>query len=235
MEGDYPNHIHTTLRWGRAPGKLFYAWGVYITSYCRSDLLNMILKVGYDYIYSDTDSIKMLNYQDHIAEIDEYNRTTTAAINKALETRGIDPELSRPKTPKGEPKQIGIFEYEGTYKKFKTIGAKRYMVETDAGLSLTVSGLNKKVTVPYLMKKYKTIDACFDAFSDHLYVPQGATGKNTHTYIDKETSGTVTDYLGKSYKYNELSSIHMEEADYSLSIAYSYMQLINKVRLSNEL
>ena len=214
---------------------LFYAWGVYITSYCRSDLLNMILKIGYDYIYSDTDSIKMLNYEDHVAEIDEYNRECTEAINKALRKQGIDPELSRPKTPKGEAKQIGVFEYEGEYIRFKTIGAKRYMVETEDGLSLTVSGLNKKITIPYMMKKYKTSDACFDAFSDELYIPAGETGKNTHTYIDHETAGTVTDFCGQEYTYHEYSSVHIEAADYSLSIPYSYMQLIRKVNQQHEL
>ena len=214
---------------------LFYAWGVYITSYCRSHLLTMIIDhIGTDYIYSDTDSIKYLHPEAHQADFDEYNKDVTARINVALRSRGIDPEMARPKDIKGRQRQIGIFEYEGAYKRFKSLGAKRYMIENENGLSITVSGLNKRETVPYLLETYKTIDACFEAFTDDLYIPACHTGKNTHTYIDHEIYGEVTDYLGNTKAYNETSAVHMEDADYSLSIPYAFMELIQQVRETYE-
>ncbi len=52
---------------------LYYAWGVWITAYARFNLWTGILAMGTDYVYSDTDSIKLLNYDDHIEYINKYN------------------------------------------------------------------------------------------------------------------------------------------------------------------
>ena len=50
---------------------------------------------------------------------------------------------------------IGVWDIEEGYKKFKTVGAKRYIYENqDGSLGLTVSGLNKKFAIPYLLWKY---------------------------------------------------------------------------------
>ena len=55
-----------------------------------------------------------------------------------------------------------------------------------------------------------------------LYIPKGATGKSTHTYIDEETSGTVTDYKGVECRYYERSSLHLEECEYEMSLSREY-------------
>lgn len=100
------------------------------------------------------------------------------------------------------------------------------MVEDDDGVSITVSGLNKKVTVPYLLDTYG--DKVFEAFQNNLYIPAGYTGKNTHTYIDDEMRGVITDYLGNKAEYYEKSGIHLGPADYSLSIDQYYMDILLK-------
>ena len=146
----------------------------------------------------------------------------------------IDFEETRPRTIKGVQKPLGVWDFDGHYKRFKTLGAKRYLVRYSSDkrndlkrkTSLTVSGLNKKKTVPYLQRTYRTLDNIFNAFSNSLYVPAEHTGKLIHTYIDEETSGTVTDYKGQTCTYHELSAVHMEGAEYSLSISQEYLDFI---------
>ena len=56
------------------------------------------------------------------------------------------------------------------------------------------------------------------------------TGKQTHTYIDEPRSGIVEDYFGTPYEYYELSSIHLEGAEYDFSIAQEYIDYVLGVK-----
>jgi hypothetical protein len=51
-----------------------------------------------------------------------------------------------------------------------------------------------------------------------------------HTYIDEPVNGTVTDYQGNKTEFMELSSLYMEEAEYTLSIGANYVNYIMGVR-----
>lgn len=208
---------------------LFYPWGVAVTAYARRNLFTGILEFREDYIYSDTDSIKVLHADKHREYIDRYNTNIIHKLTKAMEYHDLPLELIAPKTIKGEEKPLGVWDFDGHYTRFKTLGAKRYMVEYDNGdISLTVSGLNKKVAVPYLLNKYGKKDI-FKAFANNLYIPPDHTGKMTHTYIDDEREGYVTDYLGNTEHYNELSSVHLSAQDYSLSISRDFADYISSV------
>lgn len=202
---------------------LFYAWGIYVTAYARRNLWNAILHLKEDYLYSDTDSVKLTNLDKHKDFFKKYNEFIFNGFKRVLEWQKIDINKVIPKTKDGKVKLLGAWDYEGTYSRLKYLGAKRYLTEKDGKLSLTVSGLNKYVTVPYLQKTYKTNDKIFEAFKEGLLIPKGATGKQIHTYIDYETSGTVRDYLGNEYQYHELSGIHMEEAEYLLDLNAEYL------------
>lgn len=198
---------------------LFYPWGVWITAYARRTLWNAIIAVGKDdYIYSDTDSVKFKNYEAH----KEYFENENALIEKRLKAlaskRHIELSKLFPKDIKGKTRVLGVWDFEGVYEKFKTLGAKRYMVVENDELSLTVSGLNKKIVVPYLKRLYDANDEILNAFDDGLYIPRGETGKKTHTYIDKPWSGEISDYLGNKQQVTTLSGVHLEEADYELTI-----------------
>ena len=57
---------------------------------------------------------------------------------KTLEYYNLNPNLLSPKTVKGEIKPLGVWDFEGYYTRFKTLGAKRYLVEEDDNLYLTV-------------------------------------------------------------------------------------------------
>lgn len=223
---------------------LFYPWGVWVTAHARWNLFTGILEFGEDYIYSDTDSIKVRNYREHQAYIDKYNALVRKKLEKALAWHNRNGEkipfdMVEPSTIKGVKKLLGVWEFDGHYSRFKTLGAKRYMVEYAASdlnpqelhgkITFTVSGVNKEIAVPYLLEQYGR-DGIFEAFDNYLYVPPEYTGKNTHTYIDEEIDCDLVDYLGVVGHVHELSCTHLEAADYSLSVSVDYLNLLRGIR-----
>ena len=207
----------------------FYAWGIFCTAYSRSNLFTGIMEFGNDYIYSDTDSIKCKNFKDHQNYIDKYNKRCELKLRLMCEHYDIDYSELTPKTIKGEIKPLGVWDYEGHYQYFKTLGAKRYMLSENGKIKITVSGVNKKVAVPYLLEKYKTIESCFEHFNESLKIPADYTGKLTHFYIDKAYSGVVTDYMGVKYKYHSLSGVYLEGASYDFDISNEYLNFLKGV------
>ena len=204
---------------------LFYPWGVWVTAYARRNLFTAICECKGDYVYSDTDSVKIRNAEKHKAYFDKYNKIITEKLYKTLDLYRIPRERINPETIKGEKKPLGVWDYEGKYTRFKSLGAKRYMTESESGeISLTVSGVNKKAAIPYLTEKYK--NRVFDNFTNGLYIPKGYTGKMIHRYIDERKRGVLTDYKGIKYRYDVLSAIHLDEADYSLSLSREYADYI---------
>ena len=218
---------------------LFYPWGVWVTAYARRNLFTGIIEFGTDYVYSDTDSVKVRNAEKHRAYLDEYNRKIRAQLYRAMDYHGIEREAIEPETKDGEKKCLGVWDFDGHYSRFKTLGAKRYLVEysgdernksKDRGrVNLTVSGLNKQVCVPWMLSQWGTVGV-FEHFTNDLYIPPEYTGKMTHTYIDEPRAGVLVDYTGKPGNYLELSAVHLEKADYSLSIAREYADYLRGVQ-----
>ena len=223
---------------------LFYPWGVWITAYARRNLFLGILNFRDDYVYADTDSCKILNMSKHLDFIKYYNDMVIKKLTKAMNYHNLNIELTRPKNIKGKVCQIGIWDYDGHYDKFKTLGAKRYMImhkasEKDKQLypkqvlndnfyNITVAGLRKDIATPFLLDKFG--ENVFENFNEELYIPADFTGKNTHTYIDKEQQGYLTDYLGNREYYFEFSSIHLEKCDYDLSLTDAYLQYLFNIK-----
>lgn len=138
---------------------LFYPWGVWITAHARHNLWEAILEFDSDYVYSDTDSIKGINFDKHKKFFLRYNAGIEKQLYLMCDWYGIDHDKIAPKTSSGERKLIGIFEPDAKYAKFRTIGAKRYIYEYENGeLGLTVSGVNKSKALPYLLHKYAGYD-----------------------------------------------------------------------------
>ena len=210
---------------------LFYGWGIWVTAHARHSLFKAIYEFDEDYVYADTDSIKGLHFENHMKFFKEYNREVQMKLLKMCNHYGIPFSACQPKTVKGEKKLIGVWDMERSYKRFKACGAKRYMYEYDDGeLSLTVSGLNKKYAIPWLLSEYKTNAMCFEIFGEGMYVPPGHTGKQTITYIEGEDEGEVTDYLGNTAPYHELSSIYMEPQAYFMSVLAEYKDFLEGVQ-----
>ena len=210
---------------------LAYQWGIWVTAYARANLWNGILNIKYDYCYSDTDSIKLINAQNHCKYFSDYNEQIVKKLHKMLDHYNLPHDVISPKTIKGEIKTIGLWDYEYTCD-FKTLGAKRYVIKKGDKYTITISGLNKTTTMDYLIKTGKNP---FDFFQNGMYIPATythdgktyvGTGKNIHTYIDEQRDGVVVDYLGKKYEYHVDTCIHMEESDYTLSLSHEFVDLL---------
>ena len=203
---------------------LFFPWGVFITAYSRYDLwVHGILKVKDDYVYCDTDSIKYLHPEKHQDFVQDFNRQIGEELLKAMRFHKLDPKLIAPKTVKGVSKPLGVYELDGKYNRFKTLGAKRYLYEDlDGYINMTVAGLPKKSGAKYINKSKDP----FKKFTKDMNVPVNESGKQTATYIDYETYGAVKDYRGVYEKYHELSSIHLENTSYNMSMASDYVNYL---------
>ena len=206
---------------------LSYAWGIWVTAYARRNLWTGILAIGDDYIYSDTDSLKMLNYQSHQGYIEWFNAQIIEKMNDMCVHYKIDKQLLRPKTKDGVEKTLGIWDYEGTYPRFKTLGAKRYMVESKGKLTLTVAGLSKRNGIEHMTEVAGgDFDKVFEMFDDSLHIPAEKTGKMTHSYVDDEISFKVTDYLGVETQVDVLSGIHLESCEFTLALSDKYVEFV---------
>ena len=206
---------------------LYYAWGIWVTAYARRNLWTGILAVGEDYIYSDTDSIKCLNYSVHEKYVTAYNKNVIRKLEFMCKELDFDTKLLTPETIKGESKPLGVWEFEGNYDKFKTLGAKRYLVKEGDKYSLTVAGLSKANGMEYIKEVCRNDEnKIFDFFNDKMYIPSDKTGKMTHTYIDNEMTFAVTDYLGETIKVNSLSSVHLGNCDFTLSISDQFNKFL---------
>lgn len=111
--------------------------GVWCTAWARYRLQLMIDQADNNkqsaFIYADTDSVKFIGELDLTAFNEE--RIKESIKNRAYAT-----------DRKGIVHHIGIFEDDGCYKQFKTLGAKKYVyVDMNDQLHITIAGVNKKL------------------------------------------------------------------------------------------
>lgn len=221
---------------------LYYMWGVEISAYSRHELWRGIMECKDDYVYSDTDSIKVLNADKHKAFIDAYNKEITAKINKCLKSYGLKSDLAAPKDIKGLKHQIGEWDpLDGFYKYFKTLGAKRYIdidKETN-NFQITIAGLSKTKGALYMLNQagvkhegfkvvnpYDQYRKLFAYFDNHMSIPADSTGKLAHFYIDSYKAFKVKDYKGESYEVPAGSGTLLKAVDFSMSLSDQFLAFL---------
>ena len=108
-----------------------YSWGCWCTSIARKKLQTAIDLCGHKFIYCDTDSVKYVGTVDFT----ELN-AEIQAISEKHKAYADD--------PKGNRRYLGVYEPDAHYKRFVTLGAKKYAYEDDNGkLHITISGVSK--------------------------------------------------------------------------------------------
>ena len=193
---------------------LSYSWGCWVTAYARRNLWKCIESVDHDLLYCDTDSLFIRGENDFTW----YNEEITEKIRKSCIINELDFEKTRPLTPKGKAKPLGILEKEPDCSQFKTLGAKRYVERqvTDNKLHLTVSGINKGAV--------DLLDDNIDNFRDGFDFNMDAdcVTKKLSTYLDDIPEVTYPDGYHSTCKHG----INMRNTGYTLTITDEYKLLI---------
>lgn len=220
-------HDHNTSR----SRYLYYPWAAWVTAYSRSVLLNTIYDMedaGVTVLYCDTDSIYFKPSPKAIAIVERVNARVNTNLTAAMHTRwpeASDEEVENALAPcdsKGKRRHIGIFEDDGHYDNFKTLGAKRYIVEKAGHLKTTVSGLSKSAG------GYIETNGGMDLFTDGMTIPAEHSGRLTHTYVDEVAHYQITDYLGNTCEMKQDGFIHLEPSPYVLSVSDDYQSFVQK-------
>lgn len=121
---------------------LSYQWGVFVTAYAREHLQRAIDICGMDLLYIDTDSVKYIGNYD--TEFNKLNETIKKECEGIRHYVDID----------GKRYYMGLYEDDGRYSRFRTLGAKKYCYEDkDGSLHICVSGLNKAKGAAELRRK----------------------------------------------------------------------------------
>lgn len=191
---------------------LSYSWGCWVTAYARRNLWECIESIDHDVIYCDTDSIFCVGGQD----FKWYNDSVTEKLRLMCEELEIDFERTQPKTRKGVPKPLGVFEQEEPCSEFVTLGAKRYCERRADGLHLTVSGINKGA-VDLLgddISKFK------DGFEFDKDAP--CVKKKLSTYLVEMPEVTYPDGYVSTYTHG----INLRNTGYNLTMTDDYLDVI---------
>lgn len=192
---------------------LLYQWGVFITAWARYHLHEVLDKLGMDAVYVDTDSIKFMN-KNHMELFEAVNQER---LNR-IDTYDVKPYAF---TKEGERMVLGMWEYEGMYPEFKTLGAKKYVMTNlkrksnkDPKYTITVSGMNKELG----SKKIKSLD---DFSIGHVFED---IGRKVSFYNDLSPR-----YVNiKGERILATPNVGLVDTTYTLGVSKTYFELIEK-------
>ena len=215
-------------------------WACQVASFGRRHLLRLFKAVGYDGLYGDTDSCKIRHYKKYLPIIEKMN-AEAEALNKASADRlGLNFDYVR---------NLGKFEFEGEYKRFKTLGAKRYLYETKPDpksqelpkIVSVVAGMKKGTLLKHCEAKYdkegnlirEALDP-FEAFSNNLTLSPEESGKITSAYTDEAFIGELTDYLGNTEEIHEESCCALYAIPFKMKIDPDFIALSKLLKKQEE-
>lgn len=192
---------------------LLYAWGCWVTAWARLKLKEMINIVGDNFVYCDTDSVKFLvrdDYKRIVARIEEYNQ---GLKELSISNKGYADDK------KGITHYLGVYEYEETYKQFKTLGAKKYAyTRQDGTFKITIAGVPKKAGA----REMGTIENFNVGFVFRN------SGKLESVYNDSDYGTYYTDDSSE-HRIEIRSNVVLRESTYEIGLSLEYMYLLASV------
>ena len=112
---------------------LVYQWGCWVTARAREKLQRGIDLCGINFVYCDTDSCKYIGSVDWTPLNKELLKVAEKTGAFAIDA-------------KGKKHYMGVYEYDGAFTEFKTMGAKKYAYrDLEGKLHITIAGVNKHI------------------------------------------------------------------------------------------
>lgn len=189
---------------------LSYQHGTWVTANARYRHQQAILACGDDILYGDTDSVKFIG--DHDKDIEEINKEWLALCDK----NDIAPYVH----VRGKNSYLGVWENDGEYDSFVTLGAKKYAYIEKGGkdkhVHITVAGLSKDKGADYLEH-----NGGIEAFKIGTVVPAGSSGRTTAYYNDESLPYTITI---DSESFLTASNIGVLDASYTFGVSGDYYE-----------
>lgn len=188
---------------------LCYQWGVWVTAWARYRLEEGIKIAGDGFVYCDTDSVKYLGSADW----ESYNKKRIADSKKsgAFAT-----------DPKGVTHYMGVYEYEGEFFEFATLGAKKYCYRKtpQSRLTVTIAGVTKSKGGNEL-EKAGGISAFKEGFTFR------EAGGTESVYNDNPEIKT---YIVDGHEIPITSNVVIRDSTYTLGITAEYARLLEDSR-----
>lgn len=185
-----------------------YAHGCFVTCWARKRLREMLLTVGRDVCYCDTDSIKCINgHQEDFKKKNEELKKEALAAGAYAEDRN------------GNIQYMGIWEHETAkekYSEFKTLGAKKYVYRQGDHVVSTIAGVNKKAG-----SKFFAVHG-LDVFKNGTIIKN--SGHLTAFYNDDEIHEIEID--GETI--TTASNVALVDNTYTLGVTEEYLDLLEK-------
>lgn len=216
---------------------LSFAYGVWVTSFARSNLLKNVIKLDDYVVYCDTDSIKLREGFDE-SVIEDYNNFVINKIKHVSKILDIPFEKFSPKDSKGEAHILGVFDKDAEYEDFITQGAKKYAytkwikkekIEDDTNV-LEIKDDKAKVleiTVAGVPKSGALGLKSLEDFKDDFVFDFKYTNKNLLMYCENQEQCNIIDYQGNEYKVTDKSGCCLVPTTYVLGKSLEYADLIS--------
>ena len=190
---------------------LSYQHGVWITANARMRLRIMLWKVGKDVVYCDTDSIKYIG--KHEADFKERNEY----LQSQAESAGAYAE-----TADGRVKYMGVWEDDGYYEEFKTLGAKKYVYRESGVIHSTIAGVSKSAGTRYFNEKG------VDGFKIGATIRD--SGHLTAYYNDEDIHSITVN----GDTFTTASNVALIDNNYTIGVTNEYLDLLEKALAKQE-
>ena len=193
---------HTTLN---------YAWAVWVTAWARYRLFEGVQLVTRKdkrrFCYCDTDSIK------GTGELPDFTKYNQQRIRDAKRSGAYAVD------PQGRTHYIGVFEYEGTYDLFRTLGAKRYCTVVDGEVKITTAGVPKD-------RGSKIIEAAGGIYAYDFDFVFEDSGKLRSLYNDQDNFEVERE----GRKLLVTRNVVLLDTNYKMSISPTYRELLDNLQ-----